>query len=691
MKLFGINNIIKKKYIKKQLLIIFAFSYIGLHSQTNIDSLKSRLKDYQVKNKIELLYLLSSEYLKSNPDSAIKYANQGLLLNNTNNSVNRQLDFIYLLASSYKRLNNYKLALKYLQQSYQGYKVLNNNMKLIDISNDIGVAYARTFLYSDALIYFQKSLLLSYEIKDTAKIASSMSNIGMTYYKMKEYKLALYNYEKILAVCSNHLPIYELANTMNRISVVYGEMKNYKIALKYQKISLGIYKEMDSKIDIAYVMSNISETYKRLNNFDIALKYLEDAYLISENLCDENINLVILSNIGDLLIMKKNYDKAFKYLNIAEKRAAKLGDKDITKDIYEILSRYYAQTNNYQKAYEYSKLFKEANDSVYSKESRDKVAELQIQFDFHEKDKENKILQQRAEIQQLAINKQIYLRNTFIYISIIILLLVVFLLYRYWLNKKANKILKEKNEFIFNQNNKLAEVYNTKDKLFAIITHDLKNPFNTIVTLTSFVEENYYSIEDAHKYSCIQSLKRSVTNVSELLENLTDWLNAKSDKMVLYKTNFNISSTIQSVINLYKSAADQKSINVQMQVDPKLYVFGNERLIKTVIRNLIDNALKFTLEEGIIAIKTIVKEDKIIVSVADTGVGINEKDKEKIFNLVTHISTKGTRHEIGGGLGLILSKEFVEKNDGEIWFKSKARKGSTFYFSIMKGVDNEKD
>jgi signal transduction histidine kinase len=690
MKLFGINIVVKRLYVSEMIFIILTFTSFGLHSQTKIDSLKIQLKGNQASNKIEILYQLSSLYLKISPDSAIKYANQGLILINNSNSSNRKLDFIYLLASSYKRLNNYKQALNYLQQSYQGYKALNNNKKLIDISNDIGVAYARTFLYSDALLYFQKSLLLSYEIKDTAKIASSMSNIGMTYYKMKEYKLALNNYEKILTL-SKHLPIYELANAMIRISVVYGELKNYKLALKYQKISLEIYKEMNSKIDIAYVMSNISETYKRLNNIDIALKYLEDAYVISEDLGDENINLVILSNIGDLLILKKNYNKAFEYLNIAEKRATILGDKDIIKDIYEILSRYYALTNNYEKAYEYNKLYKEANDSVYSKESRDKVTELQIKFDLLEKDKENKILQQKAEIQQLAINKQIYLRNTFIYISIIILLLVIILFYRFWLNQKANKMLKEKNEFIFKQNNELEEVYNTKDKLFAIITHDLKNPFNTIVSLTDFVEKNYYSIEDTHKYSCIQSLKRSVTNVSELLENLTDWLNAKSDKMILHKTNFNINSTIQSVIKLYKSAAEQKSINIQSHVDSKLYAFGNERLIKTVIRNLIDNALKFTLEGGKIEVKTKIKEDKIIVSVADTGVGIEDADKEKIFNLVTHISTKGTRHETGGGLGLILSKEFVEKNDGEIWLKSKAGKGSTFSFSIMKGVDNEKD
>jgi len=318
-------------------------------------------------------------------------------------------------------------------------------------------------------------------------------------------------------------------------------------------------------------------------------------------------------------------------------------------------------------------------------------AELQVKFDIKEKENENEILRQKTEIQQLAINKQTYLRNTFIYISIIFSLIVIFVIYRYRIKQNANKILTEKNELINKQKDELEEVYRTKDKLFAIITHDLKNPFNTIVSLSHFLESNYNNMSEDHKISCIQSLSKSVTNVSELLLNLTDWLNAKEDKLILHKANFNLSATIQSLKKLYLTQAEQKSIDLKINTGSDIYVLGNERLIKTVLRNLLDNAVKFTLEEGKIELNVKVEDNKIIVSVADTGVGIIDADKDKIFNLDTHITTKGTRSETGGGLGLILSKEFIEKNEGEIWFESEIGKGSTFYISLIKGDYNEEN
>ncbi len=108
-------------------------------------------------------------------------------------------------------------------------------------------------------------------------------------------------------------------------------------------------------------------------------------------------------------------------------------------------------------------------------------------------------------------------------------------------------------------------------------------------------------------------------------------------------------------------------------------------MIKTVLRNLIDNALKFTFDKGKIEINAIELNDKITISISDTGVGIDEDDKDKIFKLDSYFTTKGTEYEKGSGLGLILSKEFVEKNEGEIWFESKTDIGSTFYFTIKKG------
>ena len=680
-KKYYIMSIIKKIFLTYILIFLTGF----IIAQPKVDSLKNLLKYKQRIDKVEIYYQISLLYMETSPDSAIKYVNFGLSLIDEKHGLKRKNDCLFVLGSCYEKLNKHKIALKYLQQACDGYETENNKIRQIYANNYIGIIYGQTSYYDKALSYFQKSLLLSTQLKDTLRLCTSLSNIGLVYQNLKDYKTAMNNFEKILDLSIKINDKLNIAHALNDISNTYTKMEDYKMALKYHLKALSICKELNEKKGIAYITSDIGEIYMKLHNLDMALKYFEDAYLLSKELSDKFLMSSILCNIGDISISKKNYNKAKEYLGKAESISTEIENKEALKDIYESFSKYYSFQNDYKKALDYYKRFKNINDSIYTKESSDKIAELQVKFDIQEKENENEILRQKTEIQQLAINKQIYLRNTFIYISIIITLLIIFVFYRYWLKQRANKLLSEKNEYINKQNNELEEISKMKDKIFAVIMHDLKNPFNTVVTLINFMESNYHTMQENQKYSGILSLKKSIFNVNEFLENLLDWLNSKENNLVLYKTNFDIRTTINSVIKLYKPRAEQKAIELKTHIDSNLFVYADERMIKTVLRNLIDNALKFTFDKGKIEINAIEVNDKITISISDTGVGIDEDDKDKIFKLDSYFTTKGTEYEKGSGLGLILSKEFVEKNEGEIWFESKTDVGSTFYFTIKKG------
>ncbi|MEI6823480.1 MAG: tetratricopeptide repeat-containing sensor histidine kinase [Bacteroidota bacterium] len=675
------NSIIKKIFLLYSLIFLSGF----IIAQPKVDSLKNILNHSNVDNKIEIYYQLANSYLDILPDSAIKYSNLGLALIDEKHGLKRKNDCLFVLGSCYENLNKHKIALKYLQQALDGFETENNKRKQIFTNNYIGIIYGKTSYYDKALSSFQKSLMLCSQLKDTIRTCVSLTNIGLVYQDMKDYKTALVNFEKVLDLSTKSKDKLNIAHALNDISNTYAKMADYKMALNYHLKALSICKELNEKRGLAYVTSDIGETYKKLNNLNLALRYYEEAYSISKNFDDKFLNSQILSNIGDLYVSMKSYDKAKEYLDKAEIIAAEIENKETLKDVYESFSKYYSLQNDYKKALDYFKRFKDVNDSIYNKESSDKIAELEVKFDIQEKDKENEILRQKTEIQQLAINKQIYLRNTFIYISIIITLLIIFIFFRYWIKQRANKLLSLKNELINKQNIELEEISKMKDKIFAVIMHDLKNPFNTVVTLVNFMESNYHTMEENQKYSGILSLKKSIFNVNEFLENLLDWLNSKENNLILYKTNFDINSTINSVLKLYIPRAEQKAIELQNHIKSNLFVYGDERMINTVLRNLIDNALKFTFDKGKVDINAIEDKDKITISISDTGVGIDDEDKDKIFKLDSYFSTKGTEYEKGSGLGLILSKEFIEKNEGEIWFESKTDIGSTFYFTIKKG------
>jgi len=563
---------------------------------------------------------------------------------------------------------------------------LKNKLKLsTDINNKIEICYQLDTLYQkilpdSAIKYANYGLSLIDEKHGINRKNDFLYVLGFCYLNHDKYKLSLNYLQQALEGYKKENNKYRILVVNNEIGRLYNRTSNFEKALSYYQQSLLIAFQLKDTLNICNILSNIGNMYQIIKDYKQALNNFEKVLKLTPKL-NSNIIANTLNSISITYGEMQDYKMALKYGIDALNLYKIVNIKSKIALVCSNIGETYKRLNNIDMALKYTE---EACQIIES-------AELQVKFDIKEKENENEILRQKTEIQQLAINKQTYLRNTFIYISIIFSLIVIFVIYRYRIKQNANKILTEKNELINKQKDELEEVYRTKDKLFAIITHDLKNPFNTIVSLSHFLESNYNNMSEDHKISCIQSLSKSVTNVSELLLNLTDWLNAKEDKLILHKANFNLSATIQSLKKLYLTQAEQKSIDLKINTGSDIYVLGNERLIKTVLRNLLDNAVKFTLEEGKIELNVKVEDNKIIVSVADTGVGIIDADKDKIFNLDTHITTKGTRSETGGGLGLILSKEFIEKNEGEIWFESEIGKGSTFYISLIKGDYNEEN
>lgn len=235
-----------------------------------------------------------------------------------------------------------------------------------------------------------------------------------------------------------------------------------------------------------------------------------------------------------------------------------------------------------------------------------------------------------------------------------------------------------------NKNNeiKLIELNATKDKFFSIIAHDLKNPVNSIVGFS----EHLIDCVEAKNYGQIVDFTNIILQSSraamDLLVNLMEWALSQSGRMEFNPEHFKIGTIINEVIDLLKGSADQKSITMVNSLSYDGTVYADKSMIGTVIRNLISNAVKFTNPSGKITVSSEVKMDELIISVTDTGIGIPQERIDKLFKISENISTQGTNKEKGTGLGLILSKEFIEKHNGKIWVESTVGVGTTFKFSL---------
>ena len=238
---------------------------------------------------------------------------------------------------------------------------------------------------------------------------------------------------------------------------------------------------------------------------------------------------------------------------------------------------------------------------------------------------------------------------------------------------------------------KLSESYKeiklmnaTKDKFFSIISHDLKAPFNGLLNLSELLYEQYEDFDNDKRKHFIKLIYESSKTTFDLVQNLLTW-SVSQRKMIAYRPeHFSINQIISENVILLESQAHKKEISLTKDCGGETSILGDKNMISTVIRNLISNAIKFTQKEGTveIGVKTRHGVSQHEIYVKDTGIGISEGKISQLFGIEHNCTTKGTEEEEGTGLGLILCKEFVEKNGGKIWVESEVGKGSSFMFTL---------
>ena len=228
----------------------------------------------------------------------------------------------------------------------------------------------------------------------------------------------------------------------------------------------------------------------------------------------------------------------------------------------------------------------------------------------------------------------------------------------------------------------LRELNATKDKFFSIVAHDLKNPFTSLIGSSELLYDNIDQMnkESIHKLALI--LNDSAKSGYAILQNLLDWSRSQTGLLKYNPEKINLSELIDENILNVQLFASNKDIDLVQEQDKKIYIVSDKCMINTILRNLLSNAIKFTQRGGKVVINTKTNQNEVIISVNDTGIGISRENIEKLFKLDTKYTMKGTENEQGTGLGLKLSKEFVEKEGGKIWVESSLNKGSVFSFSI---------
>lgn len=241
-------------------------------------------------------------------------------------------------------------------------------------------------------------------------------------------------------------------------------------------------------------------------------------------------------------------------------------------------------------------------------------------------------------------------------------------------------------------NKKLKKINAEKDRFFTIIAHDLRSPFNTFMGITNLIANEMHNLNDDQLHGLTQSLDKSAHNMYDLLSNLLDWSMVQRGSESFTPEMLDLFENAEKSIESLIETANKKSISIINHIHKNTKVSADRYMLETILRNLISNAIKFTHKEGTITLKTTPSANNsqhIVVSVADTGIGMSKSIQKDLFKISKSVKREGTQNEPSSGLGLILCKEFVKKHGGKIWVESNpdeksGETGSTFYFTLPK-------
>ena len=635
------------------------FPTLILFSQNLVDSLTNKLNLTGGKEKVDLLLTIADEYLEKNADEAAKRTKEALSLAKEINYSEGIVSSYYKLGKIYFKKKEFVEALKSYDEALASLSDSNKVQNYAQLITSISEIYLTSGIYDKALENYISLLNYYRKVKDKKGEAFVLSYIGETYIDLQNGQNALRYLHEALGIAKEINDEERVSFVLNSIGGVYVDIfKDNKTAEDYYKRALELSEKINYKLGIAKGYHNLGLVYYNKKDLNKALDYHKKSLeVVTQSNIEEGL-AYNFNSIAKIYLELGHINSAIEYFN---KSLEVSNNEQITlviTDNYKGLSDSYKKKNNYREALKYLELYNVTREKLNNEKTAQRIAELETHYEVIRKESENEILKRANTIQ----------KNYFLFSLVLGFLILIVLFNRYWYSRKSQKQLEELNA--------------TKDKLFSIIGHDLKNPFSTLINFSEMLIEDYLELTDEEKITYLHMINEASQTGHEILDNLLQWSKTQSGKLEFKPRYIELCDIVDANIALLKTSASNKGINIFSTVNGGTQVFADKIMLKTVFRNLIGNAIKFSHRDGTIKISSILGEGFVEVVVSDNGIGMNEKTKEKLFNPTIFHSTAGTANEQGTGLGLLLCKEFVEKNGGRIWVESEEGKGSDFKFTI---------
>ncbi len=597
-------------------------------------------KDRNIEQLSKVLCMMGTTYLNVTGDQreAISHYNEALIYARKSDD-HKTMGMIYSQLSNVFRMNGaYRQAIEFIYKSKEHYQKVGFYEGVAWVSYSIGRIYTTMSLYDEAQKLYEE---------------------GLEQYRMLPETVSSLTGE---AIC------------LDELGLVCLEQGNIECARRYNMEAQAIYKKINAEFGMSNALKYLARIEYKDGRSEEALDYLDMSRRIKKDINDVLGFPGVYNLYGTILLDQKRYQGAIDSLNVGLKYATQNNQKNRIIDMNKQLAEIYAELNEYDKAYFYRTTEVGIIDSINQSKATRSMTQLESLYDLEQREIKIRELEQENLIKEINLEREVTVRNLLLIILSMTVIFAFFLLKLFSSYRNVNITLKRNQK-------KLQELNATKDKFTSIIAHDLKSPFNTILGFSNLIERTW----EEKDYDKIKEFSRHIYDVSsqtyKLLENLLEWSRSQTGKISFLPKALDIRIPIKNAIDLMEPISRRKNIEIIVDAAPAV-VLIDENMFHTILQNLLSNAIKYSNPNS--KIKIIAKEiNRLLeISVIDEGIGMDQDTQNKLFHIDESINEVGTDGERGTGLGLILSKEFVERHRGKIIVESEKGKGSCFKIQL---------
>ncbi|MEO5910388.1 MAG: tetratricopeptide repeat-containing sensor histidine kinase [Pelobium sp.] len=573
---------------------------------------------------------------------------------------------------------DYLKSFEFAKKSLQLAQKINYLRGKAEAMHILGIAYSYSENYTIASEYQDKCIAIGEKIKDNALLARAYNAKGLAKYRQNYFEEAHTFFTDAIGFSEKSKDKYFISAIIHNIAALLDKEGKSQASISYFNQAIKLNEDNNNQLWLSQDYYELAIAQLHLSDYQQAIVTSQKSLTIAEKIGNYRLVVSNMNLMASIAINFDEYEKAEHLLDEAIVIAEKKKFSKIRLEVLGYLSSLYEKQNDFKSAFKNEKKYNRLYDSIYNVDRFKQLDEFRTYYETEQKQKENIDLKKENLSNEIIIQNKNYL----IFAFCVLIILTIYLL---WLTLKNNKRIDrsnlgliKQNEAINKQKEELQDLNELKNKFFSIIAHDLRGPLSSLKGM--FGIYNNEQLDEKELKTFMNELEKNVNNSASLVENLLMWGKSQMGGEILKIQKINICKLVDETNSLLNEQYKDKKIVLSNHLQ-FCYAYADEESIRMVIRNLLSNAAKFSPEGGEIFINSKNEGQKLIVSIKDQGMGMDEFQVKEIFKHQFY-STNGTKNEKGSGLGLMLCEEFIKKNKGEFWVESKKGEGSSFFFSL---------